>query len=360
MIVLGCNNISLSFGVTTILKDISFSINDTDKVGVVGVNGAGKSTLFKIIAGEYIPDSGEIYTAKNSKLGYLAQNSGLDSSNTILEEVLAVFSHFTEMESRIKDLEKSMSTEKDENQLNSIMKEYSRLTDEYARLGGFEYQSRAKGVLKGLGFEEDQFSLNVMNLSGGQKTRLALARLLLTEPDILLLDEPTNHLDIKAVEWLEEFLSNYKKCLMVISHDRYFLDKITNKTLEIENCECKLYNGNYSRYLNQKAVDREIQQRHYEQQQKEIARMEAFIEQQRRWNRERNIIAAESRLKAIERMEKIEAPKNLPEKIRIKFKSGFASGNDVLFVEGLGKSYPGKPLFKNVKFNIRKKKEYSF
>ncbi|ABN53020.1 MAG TPA: ABC transporter ATP-binding protein [Hungateiclostridium thermocellum] len=355
MIVLGCNNISLSFGVTTILKDISFSINDTDKVGVVGVNGAGKSTLFKIIAGEYIPDSGEIYTAKNSKLGYLAQNSGLDSSNTILEEVLAVFSHFTEMESRIKDLEKSMSTEKDENQLNSIMKEYSRLTDEYARLGGFEYQSRAKGVLKGLGFEEDQFSLNVMNLSGGQKTRLALARLLLTEPDILLLDEPTNHLDIKAVEWLEEFLSNYKKCLMVISHDRYFLDKITNKTLEIENCECKLYNGNYSRYLNQKAVDREIQQRHYEQQQKEIARMEAFIEQQRRWNRERNIIAAESRLKAIERMEKIEAPKNLPEKIRIKFKSGFASGNDVLFVEGLGKSYPGKPLFKNVKFNIRKK-----
>lgn len=355
MIVLGCNNISLSFGVREILKDISFSINDTDKVGVVGVNGAGKSTLFKIIIGKYLPDSGEIYTAKNSKLGYLEQNSGLDSSNTILDEVLAVYSHFTEMESRMKDLEKSMSTEKDEGRLHSIMKEYSRLTDEYTRLGGFEYKSRAKGVLKGLGFEEDQFSLNAKNLSGGQKTRLALARLLLTEPDILLLDEPTNHLDINAIEWLEEFLSNYKKCVLVISHDRYFLDRITNKTLEIENCECKLYNGNYSTYLNKKAVDREIQQRHYELQQKEIARMEAFIEQQRRWNREKNIIAAESRQKAIDRMEKIEAPKSLPQKVRMEFKSRIASGNDVLFVEGLGKEYPGKPLFKDVKFNIRKK-----
>lgn len=354
MIVLGCNNISLSFGVRVILKDISFSINDTDRVGVVGVNGAGKSTLFKIITGEYQPDNGEIYTAKNSKLGYLEQNSGLDSSNTILDEVLTVYSHLIEMEARTKALEKSMSIEKDEDRLHSFMKEYSRLTEEYTRLGGFEYKSRARGVLKGLGFEENQFSLNAKNLSGGQKTRLALARLLLTEPDILLLDEPTNHLDINAIEWLEEFLSNYKSCVLVISHDRYFLDKVSNKTLEIENCECKLHNGNYSTYLNKKAVDREIQQKHYELQQKEIARMEAFIEQQKRWNREKNIIAAESRQKAIDRIEKIEPPKNLPGKVRMRFKSNITSGNDVLFVEGLEKEYPGKPLFKNVEFNIRK------
>lgn len=354
MIVLSCNNIGLSFGTNTVLKDISFSINNTDRVGVVGVNGAGKSTLFRIITGSYKPDTGEVYTAKNSKIGYLEQNSGLDSTRSILDEVLSVYSHFIEMENRIKELEKAISNEKDRNVLNGLMKEYSRLTEEFARLGGYEYNSRATGVLKGLGFSEDQFSLNVKNLSGGQKTRLALARMLLTEPDILLLDEPTNHLDISAIEWLEDFLSNYKKCVMVISHDRFFLDRITNKTLEIENCECQLYNGNYSEYLKKKAVNREIQQRHYEQQQREIARMEEFIEQQKRWNREKNLIAARSRQKAIDRMEKIEKPKNLPQKIKIQFKSSMQSGNDVLSVEGLGKEYPGKPLFKNVSFNIRK------
>lgn len=354
MIVLGCNNISLSFGTRVILEGISFSINDTDRVGVVGVNGAGKSTLFKIITEVLSPDSGEIYTAKNSKIGYLEQNSGLTPSSSILDEVLSVYSYLMEMETRMKSLEKSISCEKSEVRLDSFMKEYSRLTEEYSRLGGYEYNSRARGVLKGLGFSEDQFDMNAKNISGGQKTRLALARLLLTEPDILLLDEPTNHLDIDAIEWLEDFLSNYKKSVMVISHDRFFLDKVTNKTLEIENCECKLYNGNYSEYLKKKAIDREIQQKHYELQQKEIARMEDFIEQQRRWNREKNIIAAESRQKAIDRMERIDQPKNLPGKINVKFTSSIRSGNDVLFVEGLGKEYPGKPLFKDVNFNVKK------
>ncbi|HOQ02013.1 MAG TPA: ABC-F family ATP-binding cassette domain-containing protein [Acetivibrio clariflavus] len=355
MILLGCNNISISFGTRQILKDVTFSVQDTDKIGIVGVNGAGKSTLFKIITSGYIPDSGEIYLAKGCKVGYLAQNSELESSNTILEEVLTAFSHLIRMEERIKELEKLISTEKDEEKLSSYMKEYSNLSDNFSRNGGYEYNSRSRGILKGLGFREEEFELKVSSLSGGQKTRLAMAKLLTEEPDLLLLDEPTNHLDIDAVEWLEDFLITYKKGVMIISHDRFFLDRITNKTLEIENCECKLYNGNYTKFVKQKEQDREIQQKHYELQQKEIARMEAFIEQQRRWNRERNIIAAESRMKAIERMEKVDKPNDLPEKIKIDFKVTIQSGNEVLTVDKLSKEYPGRPLFNNLSFKVMKR-----
>ncbi|MEN2773500.1 ABC-F family ATP-binding cassette domain-containing protein [Acetivibrio clariflavus] len=355
MILLGCNNISISFGTRQILKDVTFSVQDTDKIGIVGVNGAGKSTLFKIITSGYIPDSGEIYLAKGCKIGYLAQNSELESSNTILEEVLTAFSHLIRMEERIKELEKLISTEKDEEKLSSYMKEYSNLSDNFSRNGGYEYNSRSRGILKGLGFREEEFELKVSSLSGGQKTRLAMAKLLTEEPDLLLLDEPTNHLDIDAVEWLEDFLITYKKGVMIISHDRFFLDRITNKTLEIENCECKLYNGNYTKFVQQKEQDREIQQKHYELQQKEIARMEAFIEQQRRWNRERNIIAAESRMKAIERMEKVDKPNDLPEKIKIDFKVTIQSGNEVLTVDKLSKEYPGRPLFNNLSFKVMKR-----
>lgn len=355
MILLGCNNISISFGTRQILESVTFSVQDTDKIGIVGVNGAGKSTLFKIITSSYIPDSGEIYLAKGCKIGYLAQNSELESSNSILEEVLTAFSHLIKMEERIKELEKLISTEKDEERLSSYMKEYSNLTDNFSLNGGYEYNSRSRGILKGLGFREEEFELKISSLSGGQKTRLAMAKLLTEEPDLLLLDEPTNHLDINAVEWLEDFLINYKKGIMIISHDRFFLDRITNKTLEIENCECKLYNGNYTEYVKQKEQDREIQQKHYELQQKEIARMEAFIEQQRRWNREKNIIAAESRQKAIDRMEKIDKPNSIPEKIKIDFKISMQSGNDVLTVENLSKEYPGRPLFNNLSFKVKKK-----
>ncbi len=354
MIILNCNNISLSFGEDKILENISFSAQENDRIGVVGVNGAGKSTLFRIITTDYKPDSGEIHIAKNTKLGYLEQNSGLDSSKSILDEIMSVYSYLIDMEARIKQLEKFISLEKNEELLNSYMKEYDRLIEQFSRMGGYEYPGRAKGVLKGLGFAEHEFSLNIKILSGGQKTRLALAKLLLSEPDILLLDEPTNHLDISAIEWLEDFLSSYKKCVMIISHDRFFLNKITNKTLEIENCECKLYNCNYSAYIKQKSQDRELQQRHYENQQKEISRMQAFIEQQKRWNREKNIIAAESRQKAIDRMEKIDRPKYAPDKINFKFRSSITSGKDVLFVENMSKEYPGKPLFDSITFRMER------
>ncbi|MDQ2084899.1 ABC-F family ATP-binding cassette domain-containing protein [Herbivorax sp. ANBcel31] len=354
MIILSCNDISFSFGINKILDNASFSIKNTDKVGIVGVNGAGKTTLFKIITSVYTAESGEIYTAKNLKLGYLEQDSGLNLNNTLLEEVLEVYSHFISMEARINQLEEFISTEKNEDALNSYMKEYSRLSEDFSRLGGFEYNSRAKGILKGLGFSEDEFHLEVDKLSGGQKTRLSLSKLLLKEPDLLLLDEPTNHLDINAIEWLEGFLKEYKKSVMVISHDRFFLDKITDKTLEIENCRVKLYNGNYSTYIKQKSADREVQQKHYEQQQKEISKMEAFIQQQKKWGRDKRVIAAESRQKALDKMEKIDRPESLPDKIKINFKSNIPSGNDVLFVENISKEFPEKPLFNNLTFNLKK------
>lgn len=354
MIIASCSGISLSFGTTCILKDISFHVNESDKAGIVGVNGAGKSTLFRILSGILQPDSGDIFIAKGCRIGYLEQNTGLDSSRTLWDELLSVYAPLIDMERKIKQLEEAISLEKQPDRLTSMMKEYAALTEKYTNSGGYEYNSRVRGVLRGLGFSEQQFDSPVRILSGGQKTRLALAKILLEEPDLLLMDEPTNHLDIHALEWLEDFLKNYRKSVMVISHDRYFLDAVCNKTIELENCECKVYNTNYTGYMKQKAIDREVQQKHYELQQKEIARLEAFIEQQRRWNREKNIVAAESRQKAIDRMEKIDKPKNLPDKIRLQFHSGISSGNDVLSVESLTKEYPGKPLFKGISFKLRK------
>ena len=354
MIALSCSNISMSFGTDKILEDLSFNILQDDRVGLVGVNGAGKSTLFKILAGKLQPDQGEVYTAKGSRIGYLEQNSFLESDKTLWDELISCYSEIIDMEKHIRQLEKEISIEKDSQKLISIMKEYDALLVRFQNSGGYEYNSRVKGVLYGLGFDENDFSRKVSTLSGGQKTRLALGKLLLEEPDILLLDEPTNHLDMMALEWLEDFLKGYKKAILVISHDRYFLDTVTSRTIEIENCHCKVYNGNYTSYVEQKMRDREIQQKHYELQQKEIARMEAFIEQQKRWNRERNIIAAQSRQKAIDRMEKLKKPDNLPGKIKIKFQSGVPSSNDVLSVENLTMEYPGNPLFSNISFNLRK------
>ncbi|MDP4181549.1 MAG: ABC-F type ribosomal protection protein [Bacillota bacterium] len=354
MIIINCNNICLSYGINEILKDVSFSVQDGDKVGIVGVNGAGKSTLLNILCGELQCDSGAINISKTYKIGYLHQNTGLDSDSSLLDEMLSVYEDLINKENRLKELEIEISKHVSEEQTAQLMKEYSRLSDEYSLSGGYEYRSKVKGVLRGLGFSENEFDKKVHILSGGQKTRLALAKLLLSEPDIMLLDEPTNHLDIESITWLENFLKNFRKSVLIVSHDRYFLDSVTTKTLELENNHSKLYNCNYTQFLKQKAADREIQQRHFENQRREIEKMEAFITQQKQWNRERNIIAAESRQKAIDRMEKVSKPTDLPDKIKIKFRKSMISGNDVLFVEGLTKSYPGRNLFSNVTFNLKK------
>jgi ATP-binding cassette subfamily F protein 3 len=357
MIILECSEICLSYGTDMILDKVSFRLSHGDKAGLVGVNGAGKSTLFKIITGDIRQDSGEVFMSKGLHLGHLDQNSGLESDNTIWDEMLKTFSYLISVENRLKQLEADISKEKDESLLDPMMKEYDRLLERFSREGGYEYSSRIRGVLRGLGFDESQFGLPVKALSGGQKTRLALARLLLEEPDLLLLDEPTNHLDIAAAEWLEDYLKNYRKSVLVISHDRYFLDTVVTRIIELENCECTSYDGNYSEYAVKKAEARKMQQKHYELQQKEIARMEAFIEKQRQWNRERNIIAAESRQKAIDRMKKLEALKRLPGSIDITFRSSMTSGNDILFVDRLSKSFPGKELFKDISFEIRRKEK---
>lgn len=354
MIVLNCNNIGFSYGTEIIIKNISFSLQENDKVGLVGVNGAGKSTLFRIITGELHHEDGEIFVSRDLALGYLKQNAALNTENTLWEELQEVFRDLVSMEASIKNIEKEISVTSDEERLASLMKEYSRLTERFSYLGGYEYNSRIRGVLRGLGFVDQEFESKISILSGGQKTRLALAKVLLEEPGILMLDEPTNHLDIAAVEWLEDYLKNYRKCLLIISHDRYFLDSVTNRTIEIENHTCTVYNVNYSGFVKQKAVNREIEEKHYLLQQKEIARQEAIIEQQRRFNREKNIVTAESRQKALDRMVKIDKPANAPDKIRIRFGQSIQSGNEVLELDSVSKAFDGKKLFENISFKIRK------
>jgi len=354
LIVLKCNNISFSFGTNKILENATFSIDECDRTGLVGLNGTGKTTLFNIITGIYKPDLGNVFIAKNIRVGYLEQNSGLNPQNSILDEILLVYSDLIESENKMRELENKISNEKDQEKLDSLIKQYDTVTFDYSHNGGYEYKSRSKGVLKGLGFNENQFELKISSLSGGQKTRLALVKLLLSEPDLLLLDEPTNNLDINAIEWLEDYLKNYKKSLFVISHDRYFLDSIASKIIELESCECTEYDGNYTEFIKRKAEQRKISQKHYELQQKEISRIEAFIEQQKQWNRERNIIAARSRQKALNRMEKVKKPQKAPDKISIKFKSGVSSGKDVLFVKNLAKQYSSLALFKEINYSIHK------
>ena len=350
--IIGLKDISKSFGADTVLKNVTFTLEEKEKAALIGVNGAGKSTLFKMITGELSVDTGEIFLPKLAKVGYFSQSLEIDSEKTIYEELLTVFDEIIAIENKMRLLEEKMSGLSGD-ELENIMHEYSALTHEMEQRNGYEYQSRIRGVIKGLGFSEDEFYQQINTLSGGQKTRIALGKLLLSAPDLLLLDEPTNHLDIESIQWLEDYLNSYPNSIIVISHDRYFLNKVTQKTIEIENGKSTVYFGNYSFYVTKKEVEREIQQKHYLNQQREIKHQQQVIEKLRSFNREKSIKRAESREKQLEKIERVEAPENLPDKMRLIFKPSRESGNDVLTVTDLAKSFD-RQLFKNVSFEIKK------
>ncbi len=361
MICLNVENLSLSFGAKKLLEAVTFSLDDGDRVGIIGVNGCGKSTLFKLILGELQPDIGNVYISKNKTVGILRQNditldfSAADSEMTSLEVMIASFPELLSAESRLSELESLLAAGGTaDRSRESLIGEYTALNEKFISGGGLEFRGRCASTLMKMGFSEEAMSRPFSSLSGGQRARLAISRELCREPDILMLDEPTNHLDVETLLWLEGYLSTYKKCVLVISHDRYFLDRVTNKTLSIEHLTAKLYNGGYTKSMEQRRIDREIAERHYKNQQREIARQEAYIAQQRAWNREKNIIAAESRQKMLDKMVKLERPKDDPRAVRIQFSSSIASGNDVLSVKELSFSYGSSPLLRSLSFLVKR------
>lgn len=350
MVALSCSELSLAFGDADILRDVTFSVNEGDRVGIVGVNGAGKSSLLKLITGSLPKSGGSVYFAKDKTMAMLEQGVlPRDSEESVTEVMLGCFPSLLADEKRLAELQSRLDRGD-----QTAAESYASLHDRFTRDGGYAFRGRCKGLLRSLGFTEEDALLPVRKLSGGQKTRLALGQILFREPDLLILDEPTNHLDMETLSWLEGHLRDYKKTLLVVSHDRYFLDRVTTKILDIENTHAKLYDGNYSVFTEKKKKDREIQERHYRNQQREIARIEAYIEQQKRWNRERNIIAAESRQKQLDKMERVEKPENAPEEVRLRFCTGYASGDEVLDVKGLRGGYNGQALFSGMQFEVRR------
>lgn len=349
--ILSLNNIQKSFGADVILENVSLTAEANDKIGIVGVNGAGKSTLFKIITGELSSDGGSINIPSEATLGYFSQELDIDSSKTVYEELLTVFEPIMEIEENMRIAEREMANSSGE-ELERLMSRYTSLSHELEAKNGYEYMSRLRGVIKGLGFSSAESEQHICELSGGQKTRVALGRLLLTSPDVLLLDEPTNHLDIASLMWLEDFIRTYKGCVIIISHDRYFLDKTVNKILEIENRKSKLYSGSYSFYAERKRLDRDIELKHYINSRREIKRQEEIIQRLKSYNREKSVKRAESREKALEKAEKPDKPENLPENMRLEITPRRESGNDVLHIENISKSFDGKKLFSNISFDI--------
>lgn len=355
MIALSVNNIKKSFGVDPVIQDISFTLNEGERVGLVGINGTGKSTLFKIAAGIIEADSGEIFIGKGLKVGYLEQNPDLFSQNSVLDEVLTVFEELKAQEEELRSLEHEIALESSDPHskvLKSLMDEYSHKMEEFNKNNGYAYNSEAKGVLRGLGFSEEELSKPVNVLSGGEKTRVALSKLLLKKPDVLLLDEPTNHLDTDSIEWLEGYLKQYKGTLLMISHDRYFLDQLVTRIFEIHNQTLYSYNGNYSAFVIQREENEEIETRKYENYQDEVKRQEEIIRQLKSFGREKSVKRARSREKLLDKMETVERPRFLRKKARMTFSLKKATGYDVLHVKNLSKSFGDRSLFSELELNI--------
>lgn len=350
--ILSISNLSKLYGDTPILKNITFKIEEREKIAIIGVNGAGKTTLFKILSGQTEPTSGTLNFAKNVTVGYLAQTTDLDLELTAKENLLLVFNDLFALENEIHHLEKQMAHLQGQD-LEIIMKRYDTLSHRYQELEGYSIKSKVRGVLSGLGFSDEQNEMPVKNLSGGQKTRLSLAKLLLKEPDLLLLDEPTNHLDINAISWLEGYLKNYKKAVLIISHDRYFLDEVVSSIIEIEHGKSTLYKGNYHAYASTKKINRDLELKHYLDQQKIIKKQEESIALLKSFNREKQIKRAESKEKQLAKMEKLDRPEALPQEISLNFRPRKDSGFEVLRVRDLKKSFD-RLLFENLNFDVKK------
>lgn len=355
MAILTVNDVTVSFGEETILEGITLEMQKGEHIGLVGVNGSGKTTLFKTLTGEYTPDTGSVIFAKDCTPGYMEQHVCRDFEKTAFEEVMTVFAPLLEMEKELESLSSKLSQNPPEQEMEALILRQTELNDRFVDGGGLTCRSRARSALLGLGFTEEQIQNRVGVLSGGQKAKLQLAKMLLGGANLLLLDEPTNHLDIQSVEWLEDFLKNYPHAYVVISHDRYFLDKVTSRTLELQGKHLESYKGNYTRYLALKEEKRLAMQRVYESTQREIKRIEGIIEQQRRWNQERNYVTIASKQKSIDRLEAtLEKPEDDPDSIRFQFHASRRSGDDVLTAQGLSLAFGEAPLFENVDIEIKR------
>ena len=351
--ILSCSNICKSFGENDILKQVSFHIEDHEKAAIVGINGAGKSTLLKVLIGKLAADDGVVTGAKGASIGYLAQHQDLEGAETIYDALLEVKKPVIQMEARIRSLELEMKSASGD-ELETKLSEYSRLNHEFEMSDGYSYQSEITGVLKGLGFTEDEFSKPITALSGGQKTRVSLGKLLLTKPDILLLDEPTNHLDMESIAWLETYLRNYSGAVIIVAHDRYFLDRVVTKIIELDMGHCTVFSGNYSAYSDKKAMLRDAAIRAYLNQQQEIRHQEAVIAKLKSFNREKSIKRAESREKMLDKIDRLEKPVQTNDSMDIRLEPDVVSGNDVLTVTDLSKSFDTQTLFTNVDFEIKR------